>query len=337
LLHEAIAHSLERVARVVRADRMFVFEAAHSPGAPLQLLHRNSWHTPEAPLELAAMLGALWGPDADAYRAWSAPLLVGEAVTGGIDTSNAQLKAYFERLKLRSTLIVPIMVEGRFWGPIGFDACRDARRWSAAEIDILKTLAELIGASLMRERYLNELTNANAIVQNSPTILLRLRGEPSFPMIYVSHNIKLLGHDPKLLLSSPTLYHGLVHPEDRSRVQAALAELLRPEAPAVTIEHRLLTSSGSAHWVENRCTPVRDSNGRLVEIEGILVDVTERKAAEDKIRRHRDGTGNHAPRERTRHRGHRRRRRDRRAAPTAPGAGHTDQGPGTPLQHGAAD
>jgi diguanylate cyclase (GGDEF)-like protein len=35
--------------------------------------------------------------------------------------------------------------------------------------------------------------------------------------------------------------------------------------------------------VENRCTPVRDSNGRLVEIEGILVDVTERKAAEEKI------------------------------------------------------
>lgn len=283
LLHEAIAHSLERVAKVIGADRMFVFEAAPSAGALPQLLHRNSWHTADAPLDLATMLTPLAGAEAEAYRLWSAPLLTGEAITGRRDTISPQLQAHFARLKLSSTLIVPIMLDGRYWGQIGFDACREPRDWAAPEIAILKTLAELIGTSLMRERYVNEIANANAIVQNSPTILLRLRAEPSFPMIYVSHNIKVLGHDPKLLLSSPTLYHGLVHPDDRSRVQAALAELLGSDAPATTIEHRILASSGVTHWVENRCTPVRDANRRLVEIEGILVDVTERKAAEEKI------------------------------------------------------
>jgi diguanylate cyclase (GGDEF)-like protein/PAS domain S-box-containing protein len=283
LLQEAIANSLERVARIVRADRMFVLEISQSPTGASQLLHRNSWHTPETPLDLAALLGAGSGPEAEAYRNWSAPLSQGEAVVGSTLTADAKLKSYFARLKLCSTLLVPIMADGKYWGQIGFDACREARDWAASEIGILKTLAELIGASLMRERYISELANANAIVQNSPTILFRLRGEPSFPMIYISQNIKLLGHDPQLLLCAPTLYHGLAHPDDRAGVQAAMAELLRPGAPAVTIEHRLLTSSGVPRWVENRCTPVRDSNGRLVEIEGILVDVTERKAAEEKI------------------------------------------------------
>jgi diguanylate cyclase (GGDEF)-like protein len=35
--------------------------------------------------------------------------------------------------------------------------------------------------------------------------------------------------------------------------------------------------------VENRYTPVRDADGRLIEVEGIIIDITERKAAEEKL------------------------------------------------------
>ena len=53
------------------------------------------------------------------------------------------------------------------------------------------------------EKRTRELSDANIIVQNSPTILYRLRGEPSFPLIYISHNITKFGHDPAHLLASP--------------------------------------------------------------------------------------------------------------------------------------
>ena len=149
----------------------------------------------------------------------------------------------------------------------------------------MKTLAELIGASITRERHIDELRNANTIVQNSPNILYRLRGEPSLPMIYVSRNVVQLGYDPAELLNSPTLYQSYVHPEDRSRVQAALVELLGLNAPAAMVEYRILTGGGESRWVENRYTPVRDAKGRLLEVEGIMVDVTERKAVEEKIAR----------------------------------------------------
>jgi diguanylate cyclase (GGDEF)-like protein len=44
------------------------------------------------------------------------------------------------------------------------------------------------------------------------------------------------------------------------------------------------TGDGSHRWVENRYTPVREKKeGRLIEVEGIIIDITERKAAEDKI------------------------------------------------------
>jgi diguanylate cyclase (GGDEF)-like protein/PAS domain S-box-containing protein len=133
------------------------------------------------------------------------------------------------------------------------------------------------------EERTRELSNANIIVQNSPVILYRLRGEPSFPLIYVSHNITKLGHDPATLLASPSWAQSLIYPEDQAKVGEAMARVLEKDAEGASIEFRLCAGDGALRWVENRYVPVRDKEGRLIEVEGIIIDVTERKAAEDKI------------------------------------------------------
>src|SRR3984885_4062587 len=133
------------------------------------------------------------------------------------------------------------------------------------------------------EERTRELSNANIIVQNSPVVLYRLRGEPSFPLVYVSHNITKLGHDPKNLLASPNWAEQLVHPEDLAKVGEAMRSILNKDAEGASIEFRLRAGDGAFRWVENRYVPVRDKEGRLIEVEGIVIDVTERKAAEEKI------------------------------------------------------
>ncbi|MDB6009168.1 MAG: hypothetical protein JWL65_1418 [Gammaproteobacteria bacterium] len=133
------------------------------------------------------------------------------------------------------------------------------------------------------EERTRELSNANIIVQNSPVILYRLRGEPAFPLIYISHNITKLGHDPKTLLASPSWAQILIHPDDQAKVGEAMARVLEKDAQGASIEFRLCAGDGALHWVENRYVPVRDKEGRLVEVEGIIIDITERKAAEEKI------------------------------------------------------
>lgn len=133
------------------------------------------------------------------------------------------------------------------------------------------------------EERTRELSNANIIVQNSPVILYRLRGDPSFPLIYVSHNITKLGHDPHALLSSSSWAQSLIHPDDQAKVGEAMARILEKDADGASIEFRLLAGDGALRWVENRYVPVRNKEGRLVEVEGIVIDITERKAAEEKI------------------------------------------------------
>src|SRR5438477_1539282 len=90
-----------------------------------------------------------------------------------------------------------------------------------------------------------ELSNANIIVQNSPVILYRLRGEPSFPLIYVSHNITKLGHDPKALVASSNWAARLVYAEDRPTLGEAMGRMLEKHAEGASIEFRLCAGDGS--------------------------------------------------------------------------------------------
>jgi diguanylate cyclase (GGDEF)-like protein/PAS domain S-box-containing protein len=121
------------------------------------------------------------------------------------------------------------------------------------------------------------------IVQNSPTILYRVRGEPPFPLIYVSHNITKYGHDPDVLTQRQDWADLLMDEDDESRLRDAMARTVCKDASGSSIEFRLRTGDGTYRWVENRYTPVRDTEKRLVEIEGMIIDITERKIAEEKI------------------------------------------------------
>ncbi|HUE90980.1 MAG TPA: diguanylate cyclase [Pseudomonas sp.] len=133
------------------------------------------------------------------------------------------------------------------------------------------------------EERTKELSDANIIVRNSSTILYCLRGEPSFPLMYISHNITKFDHDAAQLLASPNWAQELVHPDDQEMFDTAMARVLEKSAQGASIEFRLLTGAEAYRWVENRYIPVRNKEGRLIEIEGIVLDITERKLAEEKI------------------------------------------------------
>jgi diguanylate cyclase (GGDEF)-like protein/PAS domain S-box-containing protein len=211
-------------------------------------------------------------------------LLVGERASYHVDEIAVPYRRLCERAEMKSILHIPIRVETALWGSLNFiDSTSTGRHWSWAETDTLNTLAGLIGSAIRSAQYVKELADANTIVQNSPTILYRLRGEPGFPLMYISDNIAKFGHDPMTLMRSPDWTQNLVDPRDRSTVDAAMAHMLEQSADGDSIEFRLRTGSGTELWVENRYSPRRDEDGRLLEIEGIIIDITERKIAEEEI------------------------------------------------------
>lgn len=99
------------------------------------------------------------------------------------------------------------------------------------------------------EERTRELADANIIVQNSPTILYRLRGEPPFPLMYISHNITKFGHVAAQLINSPDWAQVLIHPDDRSKVDTAMVRVLDRDTAGASIEFRMRTATThSAGW-----------------------------------------------------------------------------------------
>lgn len=280
---DAISVVLELIGQTVSVSRVQLAQITTDSAGHLRSSVRHEWCAPGTVASID--IPALQDLDLSAHlpRALGPSMVVGPASFFVADISG-HYRALFEQARMRSFLQLPVTVEEQLWGSLNFiDSSEVRRAWSWAESDTLKTLAGLIGVAISRAQYVKDLADANMIVQNSPTILYRLKGEPSLPLIYISHNITKFGHDPQTLVGAPNWSEALIDSNDAPKVRAAMARALEKDAQAATIEFRLRTGDGTHRWVENRYTPVRDKNGLLKEVEGIIIDITERKAAEEKI------------------------------------------------------
>ena len=180
-------------------------------------------------------------------------------------------------------MAVPVFVDGHWWGLIAFDDCGIERHWEPAEIDAFKTLAELIGAAVARTRHLKTLADANRIVENSRTILYRLALKPPFPLIFVSQNVSRYGYQPEELLAHPQRWAQLIDSADLPAMIDDIRAISEGKMDSNQKEFRLRRPDGSIVWFDGHGLAMRDSDNRLIAVEGILTDITERKLADEKI------------------------------------------------------
>jgi len=75
-----------------------------------------------------------------------------------------------------------------------------------------------------------------------------------------------------------------LHPEDTDRVFAALTAHIERRDP-YDVEYRLLTKAGEYGWFRARGQAIWDETGRMTRMAGSLQNVTDRKQAEDALRR----------------------------------------------------
>ena len=77
--------------------------------------------------------------------------------------------------------------------------------------------------------------------------------------------------------------HDYIPEDEQPRVRAAVQEAIRSGA-VYELEHRVRRLDGSDGWTLSRAVPLLDPDGRVVEWIGAASDITERKAAEEKLR-----------------------------------------------------
>jgi sigma-B regulation protein RsbU (phosphoserine phosphatase) len=126
---------------------------------------------------------------------------------------------------------------------------------------------------------------AEVIVDRSPAILFRRKADDKSTLVYVSNNIQQLGYSAEGFLSGRTHFRDIVHPEDKERIGAEIRGFAEKDVEEYTQVYRILAKSGDVHWVEDQTSVERDAKGNKTYNQGILVDITERKLAEEKLRK----------------------------------------------------
>jgi PAS domain S-box-containing protein len=79
------------------------------------------------------------------------------------------------------------------------------------------------------------------------------------------------------------VFFSAIHPDDRLRIRIAVAGILGG-AEIFSKEYRLLAADGSLRWVHARGRCHFDENDRPVRFTGVLVDITEQKHVEERLR-----------------------------------------------------
>jgi diguanylate cyclase (GGDEF)-like protein/PAS domain S-box-containing protein len=276
----SIPKVLALIGEAVAASRVQLYENERQADGRLAARLRHVWEMPgvlsaSAQLDRAGQSTTIWERDR------LLPFL-GKGDTIGVLAREAKepLGSFLRMLGVKSVLMAPVFVAGRWWGEIGFDDCRQERQWSALEMEALKTLAELVGAAIGWARDLEELSDAKRIIENSPVLLYRLGAKPPHPLVYVSRNIARYGYDAGDLTASPQRYLDLFHPDDLREIAVDIARVVSGQAAEVTRERRLRRDDGTYAWVEARMRGLYNDAHELTGIEGILIDIDEHKSAE---------------------------------------------------------
>ncbi len=95
---------------------------------------------------------------------------------------------------------------------------------------------------------------------------------------------QLYGLSPTSAAPSLELWLSSIHPDDRSSAQAAALSASERLAP-FELEWRTNPELGPSRWILSRGQPALDQAGRAPRYCGIVMDITERKLAEQEIRR----------------------------------------------------
>jgi PAS domain S-box-containing protein len=145
----------------------------------------------------------------------------------------------------------------------------------------------LLSQGLARQKAISEeLRQASLVVENSPVMLFRWRAAEGWPVELVSQNVTRFGYTPEELLSGATPFSSMIHPDDLERVAAEIKEYSAKGLDNFQQEYRILSKSGETRWVDDRTVVERDEKGDIKHFQGIVIDVTERKQAEEGLRKY---------------------------------------------------
>lgn len=128
------------------------------------------------------------------------------------------------------------------------------------------------------------LKQERSLFVTGPTVVFKWRAEDGWPVEYVSPNVSSqFGYEPEDLISGKIPFAAIVHPVDLARISAEVRSYSDSGEPHFEQEYRIVDSDNNYRWLYDLTVVVRNHAGNITHYHGYVIDITERKQAEQRI------------------------------------------------------
>jgi transcriptional regulator with GAF, ATPase, and Fis domain len=203
-----------------------------------------------------------------------------------VDRENARLQG------IKSNLTLPLSLAGEPpVGALAFNAVRSERDWSGAMVQRLQLIAQLLTNALARSQREQQRLKSEIRLAAAAELagLAFYEVDLVEGVMYVDDRLRDLcgippGQDQGLQPLEFWLEH--IHPDDRHRVLEARRELHEGPREKVSLEYRYVHPARGDLWIHHVAGVARrGADGHAAATYGVFRDTTERRRAEDSLRR----------------------------------------------------
>ena len=141
-----------------------------------------------------------------------------------------------------------------------------------------------------RERARRDLEESEAkyrtLVENAPVVIYRCEVEPPWRMLHISRSAeRLSGHPSDAFLDGTVSWGDLIHPEDATRLEQAMADVVADHR-AFELEYRIIRNDGAIRWMREAGDVHRLPGPHAgICLQGIITDITEQKSDQVQLQR----------------------------------------------------
>jgi len=122
-----------------------------------------------------------------------------------------------------------------------------------------------------------------ALMNNIPGVVYR--GLPDGSLSFIGAEVRrLTGYPARDFLSGAVSWKQVIHPDDLEGFRRTFRQTVADRRTVLRAEYRILHGNGEIRWVADRRQLLYDGAGRFAFVDGLLLDITERKAADARFR-----------------------------------------------------
>ena len=190
---------------------------------------------------------------------------------------------------IKSHMAFPLIYKGETIGSVNFGS-RKVNNFSENQLfDFVSKIAPQLAIAIDNTRLFDRIKDSEEkyrnLVEDIEDVIFRM--DKTGRYLFLNNALqKVTGYFPQEFYETPSIATEMIHKDDVRLVKETMQKILDDELKvSKDLEYRIYCKNGKELWLSQNTYPIKNKNGSILGVEGIIRDITDRKKIEDQIRR----------------------------------------------------